>query len=80
MPHLTPRQLEILSLAGNGKRGPEIAEELFISPRTVEHTLESARERLQAKTNAQAVARAVVTEQLILGSDGELRVPELVIA
>lgn len=74
---LTPRQLEILALAGNGKRQTEIARDLFLSPRTVEHTLEAARGRLSAKTTPQAVARAVVTEQLILGSDGDLRVPEL---
>lgn len=78
MRSLTPRQLEILTLAGNGMRAPQIAEKLFLSPRTVNHTLQDARERLVAKTNAQAVARAVVTEQLILGSDGDLRVPELV--
>lgn len=77
MRSLTPRQLEILALAGNGMRAPQIAEKLFLSKRTVNHTLQDARERLVAKTNAQAVARAVVTEQLILGSDGDLRVPEL---
>jgi DNA-binding CsgD family transcriptional regulator len=77
MENLTPRQLEMLALVGNGRSHRAIAEKLVISPRTVEHTIRSAKERLDASTVAQAVARAVVTEQLILGIGGELIVPTL---
>jgi DNA-binding NarL/FixJ family response regulator len=36
MDRLTPRQLEILKLMGEGKSGPEVATALGLSPRTIE--------------------------------------------
>lgn len=72
---LTNRQLEILALVGNGKRVAEIAKDLFISERTVEHTLRDVRDKMEVGTTIQAFARAVAEEQLILSSEGAVRVP-----
>jgi len=43
---LTPRQLQILRLVGEGKNGNEIAEELSLSPRTIEFHRASIRKVL----------------------------------
>ena len=55
---LTPRQLEVLRLAGQGLRDAEIAERLSLSLATVRHHQEEARLRLRASTCAHAVALA----------------------
>lgn len=49
-PILTPRQREILSLAAQGNAHSEIARELHLSPRTVEHHLVRAATALGTKT------------------------------
>jgi DNA-binding NarL/FixJ family response regulator len=55
---LTRRELEVLQLLGSGKRAPEIAAELGISPKTVSSHIQSLFRKLDVHSRAQAVARA----------------------
>jgi two-component system, NarL family, nitrate/nitrite response regulator NarL len=59
---LTTRELEILSLLVEGLNQPEIAEKLFISPKTVGKHIEHILAKLGVHNRAQAVAVAVRDE------------------
>jgi two-component system, NarL family, nitrate/nitrite response regulator NarL len=59
---LTPRELEVLSLLVEGLNQPEIAEKLFISPKTVGKHIEHILAKLGVHNRAQAVALAVRDE------------------
>lgn len=62
---LTPRQKEVLRLLADGKRPAEIADALCLEICTVYTHLEDIRQRLQARTNENAVYLAyclIVTE------------------
>ena len=67
---LTSRQAEFLSLIAQGMHRAQIAEHCFVSPTTVSTTLSFARQRLEAKTLAHAVAIAIRHDLLVLGPDG----------
>ena len=54
---LTHRKQEVLGLVADGLTSAEIARALKISPATVRTHVEHAREKLGAKTRAEAVAR-----------------------
>jgi DNA-binding NarL/FixJ family response regulator len=56
---LTPRQVEVLQLAAQGRSGREIAERLFISATTVKSHFESIYDRLGVSDRASAVAEAM---------------------
>lgn len=56
---LTPRERDCLQGLADGLSAKEMAHALQISPRTVEHHIARAQAKMQAKTGAQAVARAV---------------------
>ena len=56
---LSDRQQQVVALAVEGRSNKEIALQLGISPRTVEHYRESAMDRMQAATFAQLVQMAV---------------------
>lgn len=56
---LTAREREILRHAADGKRGPEIASELVISPSTVKTHFENIYEKLGVSDRAAAVAEAL---------------------
>jgi DNA-binding CsgD family transcriptional regulator len=58
-PPLTPRELEVLELAAEGRTGPSIAEDLFVSPATVRTHFEHIYEKLGVGDRAAAVARAM---------------------
>ncbi len=55
---LTPRQHEVLVLLDGGLTNAEIADELFLSPKTVEHHVAGLLARLEAADRVTAVARA----------------------
>ena len=55
---LTPREEQILELLARGRKNREIADELVISPRTVEVHVARVLEKLNAHTRTEAVAAA----------------------
>jgi PAS domain S-box-containing protein len=61
---LTAREREVISLLALGATGEEIAEQLNISPDTVRNHVRSAREKLGAKTRAQAIALALLNGEI----------------
>jgi PAS domain S-box-containing protein len=58
-PMLTPRQLDVLRLAAQGRTAPEIAEELVVSPSTVSTHLKNIYEKYGVSDRASAVAKAL---------------------
>jgi DNA-binding CsgD family transcriptional regulator len=58
-PALTPDEREVLLGLATGLRMGGIAERVGLSPRTADDRLRSIREKLGAKTAAEAVAKAV---------------------
>lgn len=59
MPELSKREVECLYSASHGETALETASRLNLSKRTVEHYLESASQKLNAKTRTEAVAIAL---------------------
>lgn len=55
---LTDRQTEVLQLLDEGLSNVEIANQLFVSPRTAEHHVSAILTKLNASTRQEAVARA----------------------
>ncbi len=70
---LTPREVEVLHLLAEGLRNAEIAERLFLSPKTVGHHVSSVLAKLDVHSRAEA-AREAVRLGLIL-QNGETRTP-----
>jgi DNA-binding CsgD family transcriptional regulator len=56
---LTPRELEVVALAAEGHSGPELAQELVLSPATVNTHLKNIYRKLEVRTRAAAVAKAM---------------------
>jgi DNA-binding NarL/FixJ family response regulator len=56
---LTSRQLEVLSLLGEGLTNAEIADRLVVSPRTAEHHVAAVLQKLGAPSRREAARRAV---------------------
>jgi DNA-binding CsgD family transcriptional regulator len=56
--HLTKREQEVLSLVIEGKSSREVAEELYVSKRTVDFHLANIYEKLQVSNRVQAFRRA----------------------
>ncbi len=57
-PAITTRQMQVLRLSCEGLRLREIAEELGVSPRTVEHHKYQMMARLNVRTSAQLILYA----------------------
>jgi DNA-binding NarL/FixJ family response regulator len=62
---LTPRELEVLGLMGEGLRHEQIARRLFISPKTVATHVEHILRKLAVRSSTEAIA--VAFRQEILG-------------
>jgi DNA-binding CsgD family transcriptional regulator len=56
---LTARESQVLALVAEGLRNAEIAQRLFLSPRTVETHVSAVLGKLEADTRAEAAAKAV---------------------
>jgi DNA-binding NarL/FixJ family response regulator/signal transduction histidine kinase len=56
---LNERELEVLRLVAKGARNKEIAQELFIAPKTVEHHLSNIYSKLGASNRTEAVRLAI---------------------
>ncbi|MGB9185746.1 MAG: LuxR C-terminal-related transcriptional regulator [Solirubrobacteraceae bacterium] len=56
---LTPRELEVLALAAEGHSGPELAQELVLSPGTIDTHFKNVHKKLGVRTRAAAVAKAM---------------------
>jgi DNA-binding CsgD family transcriptional regulator len=56
---LTARQLDVLGLLIQGARNTEIAAQLFLSEKTVDHHVSAVLRKLDVSTRAQAAAEAV---------------------
>ncbi|WP_288399166.1 PA1136 family autoinducer-binding transcriptional regulator [uncultured Acinetobacter sp.] len=63
---LTQREKEVLKWAAIGRKQFEIAEILKISERTVENHLRSIRKKLSVKSTGQAIASALLLEEIYL--------------
>lgn len=57
--HLTERELGILQLLHEGMQNKEIADKLFISPKTVDHHISSIFYKLEVNTRSKAAKEAV---------------------
>ena len=57
-PELTDREREVLALIAADTRNPEIARELFISPKTVRNHISNIFTKLQVADRAEAIAKA----------------------
>jgi DNA-binding CsgD family transcriptional regulator len=61
---LSPREREVLGLLAAGRTVAEIAKDLYLSPFTVRTHVRNAKDKLQARTTAHAVAIALEEDVL----------------
>ncbi len=67
-PELSDREPEILDLIAQGHKNPEIAKELYLSPKTVRNHVSNILHKLQVADRTQAIIRA---REAGLGQHGE---------
>jgi ATP/maltotriose-dependent transcriptional regulator MalT len=58
-PSLTPREIEVLTLAADGLSGPELAEALVLSPATIRTHFKNIYAKLDVRNRSAAVAKAM---------------------
>jgi DNA-binding CsgD family transcriptional regulator len=61
---LTSRQVEVLALMAEGLSNADIANQLFVSTRTVDHHVAAILQKLDVRTRAEAVSTAIQTHVL----------------
>jgi len=59
LPHLSPRETEVIKWLSNGKTKEDISDILCLSYSTIKHYTETARTRLGALNSSHAVAKAI---------------------
>ena len=74
---LTNRQKEFLAKSAQGMTYQEIAENSYVTVRTVTSALESARKRLEVNNTLQCLAKAISREEIGLDHEGVCSVPKL---
>lgn len=57
--HLSEREMDVLRLMGKGYVRKEIAEELYLSPHTIDNHVRKIYEKLHVSSNVEAVAKAI---------------------
>ena len=57
-PELSPRETEILDLVAAGRSNGQIAQELYLSPKTIRNNITSILSKLQATDRAEVIIRA----------------------
>jgi DNA-binding NarL/FixJ family response regulator len=57
-PELSPRETEILDLVAAGRNNAQIAQELYLSPKTIRNNITSILSKLQATDRAEVIIRA----------------------
>ena len=67
---LTTRELQVLRLMAAGLRNADIARELFVSVKTVEHHVTNLLVKLQAQSRIQAIVKAQQHGLAVVGSQG----------
>jgi DNA-binding NarL/FixJ family response regulator len=67
---LTARELQVLRLMAAGLRNADIARELFVSVKTVEHHVTNVLVKLQVQSRIQAIVKAQQHGLAVVGSQG----------
>jgi len=80
--HLSPREVEVLTLVATGKTNQAIAHRLHVSPDTVAHVLARSMAKVRAENRAELVSRAFVAGLLTVSqwppaSTGRRCLPEM---
>ena len=57
---LTPREVDVMSYSAGGMTAKQIADHLGLSPKTINHTLERTRKKMEAVSTMEAVAKALI--------------------
>ena len=66
---LTARELEVLALVADGLRNRDIAERLFLSPKTVDHHVSAILRKLGARTRGEAAVAGAPARARASGQD-----------